>query len=36
MTPYLMPVETISGLWEMICLVGTLLTTLLVWFCSLR
>lgn len=36
MTPCLMPAESISGLWEMACCAGTVLTTLLVWFCSLR
>lgn len=36
MTPYLMPAEAVAGLWEMLCLVGTLFTTVLVWFCSLR
>ena len=36
MTPYIVPAESISGLWEMACLAGTILTTLFVWFCSLR
>ncbi len=36
MTPYLMPAESISGLWEIACIAGTLLTTVFVWFCSLR
>ena len=36
MTPYLMPVEAIGGLWEMVCLVGTLFATLFIWFFSLR
>ena len=36
MTPYLMPAESISGLWEMVCFAGTILGTLFVWCCSLR
>lgn len=36
MTPYILPADSIAGLWEMACLAGTVLTTIFVWFCSLR
>jgi hypothetical protein len=31
MTPYLMPVESLAGMWELLCFAGTLVTTMLVW-----
>jgi hypothetical protein len=36
MSPIILPTESISGLWELICFAGTLLSTLFVWVCSLR
>ncbi|QDV22837.1 hypothetical protein Q31a_11290 [Aureliella helgolandensis] len=36
MSPCLMPVESISGLWELACFAGTILTTMFVWMLSLR
>jgi hypothetical protein len=36
MTPYLLPIESIAGMWELVCFVGTMLTTLLVWMVNLR
>jgi hypothetical protein len=32
----LLPIESVVGLWEMLCCVGTLAATLLVWVCNLR
>ena len=32
----LLPVESVTGLWEMLCCVGTLLATMLIWVCNLR
>ena len=36
MVPCLMPAESIAGLWELVCFVGTVISALLVWVCSLR
>lgn len=36
MTPYFMPVESIAGMWELLCFVGTLLTSMMVWFVQPR
>lgn len=32
----LLPIESVTGLWEMLCCVGTLLATMLIWVCNLR
>ena len=36
MAPYLLPVESIAGLWELVCFAGTVLTTYCVWLVQLR
>ncbi|GIX00077.1 MAG: hypothetical protein KatS3mg111_3409 [Pirellulaceae bacterium] len=36
MTPYILPTEALVGLWELVCFIGTLLGTLMVWCFSLR
>jgi hypothetical protein len=36
MSPYLIPVESLAGMWELICFMGTVLTSLLVWLVQPR
>ncbi len=36
MTPYLLPIESIAGIWELACFFGTILTTMIVWVVNLR
>lgn len=34
--PHFIPADSITGLWELICFAGTILTTMFVWLCSWR